>query len=231
MVRFDLSHRHAYWKTTKLPNPIPIAPALSQDGAMTMCQCRYMSSDVQLHRRWRSCPVYLHTRLSREVCVAHRPRQNVLMVGDNGCTLSAHPFMYLHTYLSIDMLLNMVGMLFTCPVSHEHVTVTHLWLVLMTKPVYFVIQPGPITKSTQVCVCVCVFVRPGLGAYIWHAIVVRSYWIWSVCFVCVQFKWRQLTWCLGRMSKAYRDRKWINACWGKALWWSLTVSQNLSVSL
>lgn len=41
-------------------------------------------------------------------------------------------------------------------VSHECVTASHPCLTLMTEPVYLVMQPGPITKSTQVHVCVCV---------------------------------------------------------------------------
>lgn len=62
----------------------------------------------------------------------------------------------LHTSLSICMSLTVLWMLYTCPVTHECVIVSHLWLILMTQPVYLVIQPGPITKSTQVYVCVCV---------------------------------------------------------------------------
>lgn len=52
-------------------------------------------------------------------------------------------------------------------------------------------------EHTGVCVSVCVLVRLGLRAYSRHATVVRSYRVWSLCFVCVQFKWRQLTLVLG----------------------------------
>lgn len=54
------------------------------------------------------------------------------------------------------MSLNVVWVLYTFPVSHECVTVSHLWLILMTEPVYLFLKPGPITKSAQVYVCVCV---------------------------------------------------------------------------
>ena len=93
-------------------------------------------------------------------------------------------------------------------VSHECVTASHPWLTLMTEPVYLVMQPGPITKSTQVHVCVCVCLcktwprgiqpdmplRQGLAGFDQRV---------SCASCSSEDSWPQR---LGRTSKAHRDR-------------------------
>lgn len=127
---------------------------------------------------------------------------------DNVCMFSRPFCLSLHTSISICMSLNAVCMLYTCPVSHERVTVSQPWLILMTEPVSPCHTPRAYYKEhTGVCVCSCVFVRPGLGAYspTCHCgkVLVGLISAFRVCPVQVKTV-DPSVW--GRMSKAYRDR-------------------------
>lgn len=98
---------------------------------------------------------------------------------------------------------------YTCTVSHQRSTARAPAAPSDGREtVCLVIEPGPITKSAQVSICVRVSVQElAWGHTTWHATAARSYWVWSATF-CVLPSSSEDSWprrFRAGMSKAHRD--------------------------
>lgn len=142
--------------------PRAVAPARSLDETMNHISKRIYFSGLYLGRQRKPCFCNIGEIMC--ICCLYAGKYLTTFVR---CTFTdglrwcvyARVFILLafaYIYISICILLSLAWLLCTYPVNHECITLSQLWLVLMTKPVYLVTQTEPIAKSTQVCVCLCV---------------------------------------------------------------------------